>query len=284
MSSKLSLLVLLGIFLSMNIFGQAEEEFKGDKESLDYLLYLFQTDKDKGIEHNYRKSMYRNRVPNDLAEEYLDRELKGSEEGFFTDSVAFYTDSFHALVYTIPHADEERYRESYLTTITQSGKHVSTILFDHYKRTNLTLDTAQSTIVLERLLERAETKIRYDPENVIGKKVDTQFTNYYHYEILKSGKFKKLKSFSATGYREFPFTSKRLVRGATLADATSRELQMMRNEIYADYGYKFPVDRWKEYFSEKGWYEPKYDRVFDKMNLVEQMNVKRIVKFERKKR
>ena len=47
---------------------------------------------------------------------------------------------------------------------------------------------------------------------------------------------------------------------------TKDDLILMRNEIYASYGYRFKDEKLKAYFGEQIWYEGKLDNVEDKLN------------------
>ncbi|MBC7451691.1 MAG: YARHG domain-containing protein, partial [Cytophagales bacterium] len=42
---------------------------------------------------------------------------------------------------------------------------------------------------------------------------------------------------------------------------TINDLDLMRNEIYAEYGLIFTSPKWQEYFSTKEWYKPLYTNV-----------------------
>jgi hypothetical protein len=56
------------------------------------------------------------------------------------------------------------------------------------------------------------------------------------------------------------------------------ELDIMRNEIFADYGYNFKSEKWQEYFSQFSWYKPKYDNVDDQLTEIDKHNIKVILK------
>lgn len=58
---------------------------------------------------------------------------------------------------------------------------------------------------------------------------------------------------------------------------TIEELDIMRNEIFADYGYKFKTEKWQQYFGTKTWYTPKYDDVNDLLSEIEKANIKTIL-------
>ena len=54
----------------------------------------------------------------------------------------------------------------------------------------------------------------------------------------------------------YPFTSERVVTESDLVGLSSKDLKIMRNEIYARHGYIFKTADMKAYFSEQSWYSP----------------------------
>lgn len=54
------------------------------------------------------------------------------------------------------------------------------------------------------------------------------------------------------------------------------DLDLMYNEILAEYGYKFADEKWAKYFESKKWYNPRFDYVDDKLNPYERANLKLI--------
>ena len=59
---------------------------------------------------------------------------------------------------------------------------------------------------------------------------------------------------------------------------TLYELDYMRNEIFADYGYKFKTDKWLKVFSKQKWYKPLFDNVDDSLTTIEKKNIAFILK------
>ncbi len=60
----------------------------------------------------------------------------------------------------------------------------------------------------------------------------------------------------------------------------AEDLDIMRNEIYAEYGYRFKSDKWDKYFANKPWYTPRFDNVDDQLNPYEKHNIALIVKMK----
>ncbi len=81
---------------------------------------------------------------------------------------------------------------------------------------------------------------------------------------------------------KYPETYKRLLTDNDLKDKTKKELRLMRNEIYARYGYSFKSKDLKTYFeNQKGYYSSYYD-VEAWLSNIEKKNVKLIQSYEKK--
>lgn len=67
-----------------------------------------------------------------------------------------------------------------------------------------------------------------------------------------------------------------LIKGVSL-----EELDIMRNEIFAEYGLIFKSDKWKTYFESQPWYKPQYDNVDQFLNDTDRANIKFIQEYQR---
>jgi DNA-binding PadR family transcriptional regulator len=65
---------------------------------------------------------------------------------------------------------------------------------------------------------------------------------------------------------------------AKISHFTVEELDVMRNEIFAEYGYKFKSKKWQNYFSTFSWYKPRFDNVDQKLTEIDKHNIKVILK------
>ncbi|MEK7990640.1 MAG: YARHG domain-containing protein [Thiotrichaceae bacterium] len=63
---------------------------------------------------------------------------------------------------------------------------------------------------------------------------------------------------------DYPETSKRRLTNADIVGKSQRELSIMRNEVYARYGYRFSNYSLLTYFAKKSWYKP---TTTDSLNL-----------------
>jgi hypothetical protein len=56
------------------------------------------------------------------------------------------------------------------------------------------------------------------------------------------------------------------------------DLDIMRNEIFAAYGYKFNSEKWIKYFQGKDWYSPQYENVDEMLTETDKHNIELILR------
>jgi len=78
----------------------------------------------------------------------------------------------------------------------------------------------------------------------------------------------------------YPQTSERILSRTELANYTAWELRIMRNEIFAKYGYIFKSEDLKNYFNQQLWYRPRYSDVSDRLTPIEKKNTETIKSME----
>ena len=78
----------------------------------------------------------------------------------------------------------------------------------------------------------------------------------------------------------YPHASERLLTASDLVGMDSWDLIVIRNEIYARHGYKFKLQKLRDYFNRQSWYNPRFDNVESKLSVIEQKNVMFIKSFE----
>jgi len=76
-------------------------------------------------------------------------------------------------------------------------------------------------------------------------------------------------------YRESNGANLVLIKGLS-----AEELDIMRNEIFAEYGFIFKKDKWKTYFETKPWYNPQYDNVDEFLTETDKANIKFILEYK----
>lgn len=79
----------------------------------------------------------------------------------------------------------------------------------------------------------------------------------------------------------YPQATNKVLTSSDISHLSKRELQIMRNEIFARYGYKFKsggeMDR---YFKNTNWYNGRYNNVDNRLSEIEKKNVKFIQSYE----
>ena len=122
-------------------------------------------------------------------------------------------------------------------------------------------------------------------------------TNFTYHKIDEDGTIKRLTSNRYYDFTKFIFINENNFRGcfawsiqdASYADEHNmwiadhlsiEDLDIMRNEIFAEYGYKFKTEKWQKHFSEQSWYNPKYDDVNDRLTEIDKANVKLILEIK----
>ncbi len=99
-------------------------------------------------------------------------------------------------------------------------------------------------------------------------------SDYFHYGPV-------LKKLSADNSKpRFAFTSKHLVARTEFEIRNSKELRLMRNEIYARHGYTFSSADLQKYFGAKPWYKPLGNNSAVKLSDIETFNVELLKNME----
>jgi len=95
---------------------------------------------------------------------------------------------------------------------------------------------------------------------------------------------------SSNSEPSWAWTSERLVTESDLQGLNKRELELMRNTIYARYGWIFKRQDLQEYFNAQSWYNPTgpasqrdaiNSRITDMMSPIEKQNAARILSYEK---
>ncbi|MFW5872853.1 MAG: YARHG domain-containing protein, partial [bacterium] len=149
------------------------------------------------------------------------------------------------------------------TTLTNEGGRQSTINFIN--------DT-----LLEVKSEELEFDEITDEENVINTR--------YNYYIITGEGFYKVEKGRISGARLFPQASSRIFEVSELKNYQNADLDIMRNEIFADHGYIFKTEKWKHYFDKQHWYSPLYNDVTDELTIIEKINIDNILIVSKEKR
>lgn len=79
---------------------------------------------------------------------------------------------------------------------------------------------------------------------------------------------------------KFPEATERKLYETDLNNLSRRDLKIMRNEIFARYGYIFRTPDMAQYFKEQSWYVPRYSNVNDMLTPLEKENIQLIKSYE----
>ena len=114
-----------------------------------------------------------------------------------------------------------------------------------------------------------------------GLKIDNPWTSDIHKGIYEVG---LRDSYDGYFYGDYHQVSLRILDKNELKKLTKDELQIMRNEVYARYGYKFKnKGKMSEYFESKDWYYPEYIDVTQFLTQIELINIELIKEIENDK-
>jgi hypothetical protein len=128
-------------------------------------------------------------------------------------------------------------------------------------------------------------KRRYDFENTYSYKLITPDGNISNLQCNRYFNFTKYHEIDES-YFEGCYAKFIDEKEGTYADGnigisehlTLDDLDLMVNEIYAEYGFKFKSSKWKDYFSKYSWYNPQFDNVDAKLNKIDKKNIETISK------
>jgi hypothetical protein len=143
-------------------------------------------------------------------------------------------------------------------------------------------------IELIHLTESVIDKSKFEPDThwlLDGESfwdLETETTLKYEYLKIDGCSIKRLSTKeNIDSNREFPIASERLLTDLDLKKFSSQQLRLMRNEIFAAYGYRFKSPDLSNHFKDKEWYSPEYDDVTDQLTDIEKLNVQLILKNEK---
>lgn len=148
-------------------------------------------------------------------------------------------------------------------------------------------DYNAADIVYFHTIEDKTVTIEYIIQSTTSQPQETLNIQHYktYVQINENGYFfEKSTKNLPTKSREFAFASNTILTPDSLSKYTRDELAIMRNEIFASYGYKFKTDRYRLYFESLQWYHPNLDNVLDKLTDIEKNNIDLIKKLEKIKK
>lgn len=140
-----------------------------------------------------------------------------------------------------------------------------------------------------RFLNDSIIEVRSDSQ---GERYEYQ-TSYTFFKVTRQGEIIELKSSRQYNYTKFIIINEDYFKGCFASSISPEErsgsenmymsehltiedLDIMRNEIFAEYGYIFKSDKWKNYFA--GRYTPLHENVDDQLTDIDKANIKTILK------
>ncbi len=136
-------------------------------------------------------------------------------------------------------------------------------------------------IISQGLYETNDGKGSYKYFKVTDEgKVEPLPTNR-HYAFTK---FVKIDEgyFKSCRYENIPYDeNSENANVVVVSGISSEELDIMRNEIFAEYGFIFKTDKWKQYFEAMPWYKPQYENVDSFLTEIDKHNIKFILNYQR---
>jgi len=107
----------------------------------------------------------------------------------------------------------------------------------------------------------------YDRESILEYRIQD-------FEITETGVINEATRTPLCSQRKYHYLSEYLLTEESLKDVSLGELQYMRNEIFASYGYIFKKSPFNKFFNACKWYTPKLDSVpIDLLSDIEHSNV-----------
>ena len=148
-------------------------------------------------------------------------------------------------------------------------------------------------LISNGLIETLDNKQEYKLENQLYNfETIRRFLN-----ITESGELRWLNSNRHFDATEFVYLEDRHFRGCfgkwmqpeeedyniwVTEHLSIEDLDIMRNVIFADYGYRFKSEKWQKFFAKKSWYKPRFDDVNDQLTEIDKANIQFILNMKEK--
>ncbi|PXX96133.1 hypothetical protein DF185_20335 [Marinifilum breve] len=140
-------------------------------------------------------------------------------------------------------------------------------------------DQCEFEMKSKNLLEVVQKNIVYEG---VDYEIERVADSTYKYYFIDENGFDVILS-RITQKRKYILPSLKVFNSKELYQYEESELDIMRNEIFADHGYIFKSKKWSDYFSKIAWYQPRFDDVSDKLTEIEKINIKRILEVSKRK-
>lgn len=133
---------------------------------------------------------------------------------------------------------------------------------------------------LEEKINQQSQAIQADKQAELEKELAEKSAELEGLKAKAVSKISSQQTFHAVGYGDYPEASERALTYNDVSRLNKRELKIMRNEIFARYGYIFKTQDMKSHFSSQPWYQPLYNDVTNRLTRIEKENAEYIKNFE----
>jgi uncharacterized coiled-coil protein SlyX len=133
---------------------------------------------------------------------------------------------------------------------------------------------------LEEKLYQQEQAIQAEKQADLEKELAEKNAELERLKNEGASKTLSQQTFYARGFGDYPEASERRLTYDDVSGLNKFELKIMRNEIFARYGYIFKTQDMKNHFSTKRWYQPLYKDVNNRLTSLEKENAEYIKNFE----
>ncbi len=230
---------------------------------------------------SYHEDHYKNLIPNELCEEFFKIKFNTCESMCFSIKL-IENENFTTYVVGRPCCAGGMCEWETIYTLDKLGNVIDKLRYAYYfadlTEKNRLIGNIQENFIITRKIDRS-----YDSD---GEKLKSERKKTSYYLIDNFGKIQPTTgNFKKSKNRKYSFTSERFVTEEELDSMRYLDLGVMRNEIFADYGFSFKTEKWQEYFKQFDWYKPlnENEKINDKLNAIEKVNVRLIVAEERKR-
>lgn len=181
----------------------------------------------------------------------------------------------------------------YLTVMNIINNQIATVGIGSSGDYNYWCDALEYQFLSDSLLE-----IHISGQDYKKKSYGYDFeTIYDYYVISKEGEVKQAETYRKFSFTKFADIDETYFQGCygkfletddydqnllQTKHLSIEDLDVMRNEIFAEYGYKFKSEKWQEYFGKFEWYKPQFDNVDDQLTERDKANIDVILSVKKK--
>ena len=257
---------IFGLILSTSVFAQ--------NSNLDKLNEYFLKD-NLSERDSYHEDHYKNLIPNELCEEFFKIKFNVCEKMCFSIKL-IENENYNIYIVGRTCCAGGMCEWETLFTLDKNGVIIDKLRYSQYFA-DLTEKDKLIGSIHENIIVTVKIDRKYDD---YGDRMISERIKNSYYKIDSVGKiYPLIENFRKSKNRKYSFTSERFVSIEELDSMRYLDLGVMRNEIFADYGYSFKTEKWQDYFKQFDWYKPLNDneKINDKLNAIEKVNIKLIV-------